>query len=163
MNRWLVTCWLLAILGLAFAPCARQAAGAQVDLTAYEAGCQVKVQHDGDAINVSWPAADGKSESLVLDISGSRPLIRRLGPLADVDPAWWLTVGERRLAPEKPPEQKWEVFFDNPHQRPHEVFASQLDLKQVRVTGQGSRATISLGTLTIGPFAGTLDFTFYAG
>jgi hypothetical protein len=153
----------LAALGFSFAPRICQAAGVQVDLTAYDAGCQVKVQHNGDLINVSWPAAGGKSETLVLDISGSGPLIRRLGPLADVDPAWWLTVGERRLAPEKPPEQKWEVFFDNPHQRPHEVFASKLDIAQVRVAGKDSRATISVGTLTIGPFTGLLEFSFYAG
>ena len=148
------------------------AAEVAVDFSGYDKACAVQVLHGEGKLVASWPNADGRTAFLCLDISGHAPLIRDLGvpeasgnqpTLRHVDPAWFLTVGERRLAPEKPPEQKWEVFFDNPHQRPHEVFASKLDLNQVRVTGKGSRATVSIDTLTIGPFAGSLEFTFYAG
>jgi hypothetical protein len=149
-------------------------AAAPIDQTGYDKNCTVHVSSGGNAINVEWPM-DGGSGRVRLDVSGNGPLIdglrvltglvRELPPpiLSNFDPVWFLTVGERRLAPEKPPEQKWEVFFDNPHQRPHDVFASKLELKQVRVTGTGSRATVSIDTLTIGPFTGSLEFTFYAG
>ena len=147
-----------------------------VDLTGYDADCDVRIGNHGLlGVTVSWRTPGGQGRAW-LDPSGDRPVIRYLGIidrprsekldtsiLADCDPVWFLTVGERRLAPEKPPEQKWEVFFDNPHQRPHEVFASKLDIKQVRVVGKGSRATVSIDTLTIGPFSGSVEFTFYAG
>ena len=147
-----------------------------VDLSGYDRSCAVRIKHGTmgglEMIGATWPDGNGHTAGLSLDVTGKAGLIREFGLLevagnrpilSNVDPAYFLTVGERRLAPEKPPEQKWEVFFDNPHQRPHEVFASQLDLQQVRVTGRGSRATISIDQLTIGPFSGSLDFTFYAG
>ncbi|MCI0361509.1 MAG: hypothetical protein L0211_23750 [Planctomycetaceae bacterium] len=144
-----------------------------VDVTGYDKACTIRIGHDGKGlVGANWPAGNGLTASLALDVTGQAGLVREFGLLevagnrpilSNVDPTWFLTTGERRLAPEKPPEQKWEVFFDNPHQRPHKVFASQLDLKQVRVTGKGSRAKISINTLTIGPFSGSLEFTFYAG
>jgi hypothetical protein len=143
-----------------------------VDLSAYAEDCAVRVLKGEHHLLIYWPVAGDKTGYCSLELSRGEPLIedigihRRLKPkptLHDVDPTWLLTVGERRLAPEKPPEQKWEVFFDSPHQRPHEVFASKLDIQQVRVTGAGSRATIGIDTLTIGPFAGSLELTFYAG
>jgi hypothetical protein len=163
-----VGCFALGIARCAFAQ-------TPVDWTGYDRSCAVRIERgleDGDGVmHAIWPTGDGKTAVLELDITGTAALIRGLGFVkpgpnpslfSRTSPTWLLTVGERRLAPEKPPEQKWEVFFDNPHQRPHEVFASTLDLKQVRVTGSGSRATISFDSLTIGPFSGTLELTFYA-
>src|SRR5205807_3532452 len=83
--------------------------------------------------------------------------------LTAVDPIWFVTVGERRAADEKAPDQQWEVFFDNPAKRPHETFTSKLDLKRARVTGSGKRATVSIDELTAGPFAGSVELTFYSG
>jgi hypothetical protein len=157
------------------------AAEVAVDFAGYNKACAVRVTPGReDELGVVWPAGDNATGLLSLDLLASdsetlrkiRPLIRELSiaqgekstpVLAAEDPVWLLTVGERRLAPEKPPEQKWEVFFDNPHQRPHEVHPSKLDIKQVRVSGKGSRATVSIDTLSIGPYSGSLEFTFYAG
>ncbi len=173
IRREFILIWLVGCVMLGHAPSA--SAQTSVDWTGYDKSCAVRIERgleDGDGVmHAIWPAGDGKTAGLELDITGKAALIRGLGfvnpgrnppLLSRTDPTWFLTVGERRLAPEKPPEQKWEVFFDNPHQRPHEVFESKLDLKQVRVSGARSRATISLDALTIGPFSGTLEFTFYA-
>ena len=57
----------------------------------------------------------------------------------------------------------FNVFFDTPATRPFQTYRSQLDLKRVRVASQGQRATISIGDVTIGPFAGELRLTLYRG
>src|SRR5262245_49156713 len=122
---------------------------APVNLIGYDRTSSVRIEvntKDG-IIPITWPAGNGSTATLSLDFPGRSPLIRELcmlnaagirPVLGDVDPTWFLTVGERRLAPEKPSDQKWEVFFDSPHQRPHQVFDSKLELKQVRVEGKGS-------------------------
>lgn len=124
----------------------------------------MKIEPDGDELRVVWPLSEVETGELVLDFSGRGPLIRkmtaRMGTrpaspiLTHVDPAWYLTVGSRRLAAEKPPEQQWEVFFDNPHQRPHETHVSKLAIGKVRVTGKDKRAVIAIDGLAVGPFAG---------
>lgn len=144
-----------------------------VDQSAYKNDCEVKIAREADRLTVTWPIAEGKSGEMVLDFSGSKPLIERIATrrgdeesatiLSAVDPAVFLTVGSREMPAGKPPEQKWEVFFDNPHRRPHEVHASSLKPERVQIAGQGSRATISVQPLTIGPFRGALELSFYAG
>ena len=57
----------------------------------------------------------------------------------------------------------FNVFFDTPANRPFQAYRSKLELKQVRVTSQGHRATVAIGELTIGPFTGELRFTVYPG
>ena len=57
----------------------------------------------------------------------------------------------------------FNVFFDSPAQRPFQTHRSKLDLKRVRVSSQGHRATVAVGDLTIGPFAGEWQLTFYRG
>jgi hypothetical protein len=54
------------------------------------------------------------------------------------------------------------VFFDNPHRRPHETFGSKLEIAKARVSGKGKRATVAVDGLSIGPFAGSVEFLFYA-
>src|SRR5205807_1935822 len=57
----------------------------------------------------------------------------------------------------------FNTFFDAPAKRPHKAYKARLDLKSARVVGGGPRATIILGDLSAGPFAGTLQVTAYAG
>ncbi len=57
----------------------------------------------------------------------------------------------------------FNVFFDTPANRPFQAYRSKLELKRVRVTSQGDRATVAIGDLTIGPFTGELRFTVYPG
>lgn len=149
-----------------------------IDLAGYDAQCEVRVAGWNGNLRLTWPIADGEEGEATLDLSGTQPLVQRLAVrkpaagnettaaaeiLGAVDPVWFLTVGERRPAADKPPDQQWEVFFDNPHQRPHETFTSKLAISKATVTGKGSRATVAVDGLTIGPFQGAIELTFYAG
>src|SRR6185295_12776272 len=51
----------------------------------------------------------------------------------------------------------------SPAKRPHQTHLSRLDLKRVRVSSAGRRATVAAGDLTLGPFSGELELTVYAG
>lgn len=165
-----LTAILAILLTAGFAT--RALADTPIDLSAYRADGEVKVEGWNGQLRIAWPMEGEERGVVTLDLSGMGPLVKsiatRIGDaeaaeiLKDVDPQWWLTVGERRPAAEKPPEQKWEVFFDNPHLRPHETFASKLAITKARVTGSGKRATVAIEGLTIGPFAGLVELTFYA-
>lgn len=144
-----------------------------IDFAAYTPDCAVKVEGWNGNLRLAWPAADKETAVLTLDMTGQRPLIEQLAIrndgqeaepiLTNVDPVWFLTVGERRANDEKSPEQKWETFFDNPHKRPHETFTSKFTPRQARVIGSGQRCKVVIDDLTIGPFTGSLEFTCYAG
>jgi hypothetical protein len=111
----------------------------------------------------------------MLDLRPGKPLIRSLGiaagakdeatPLLEnVEPVTFLTVGIRSAPEGRPPEMPvWNVFFDKPASRPYQTHRSRLDLKRMAVTGRGSRATVTISELTIGPFAGELSISLYAG
>ncbi len=162
---------LLSALVLSWATPA--AAEVAVDQSEYHANCQVKLALVGDRLSVTWPIADGLTGNVVLDLSGTKPLIERIAThheghepatlVAAVDPAYFLTIGSRERNPGTPPDHKWQVFFDNPHRRPHQVHASSLKCERVRISGSGSRAVVAIEPLTIGPFSGALELSFYAG
>lgn len=144
-----------------------------IDLRGYFADCEVKVEGYNGQLRVAWPIQPHLAGELALDLTGQGPLIRHFAlrsgeseptvVLRQLDPIWRLTVGTRRPAVEKPPEQKWEVFFDNPHQRPHETYLAQFRPEAATVSGRGKRAVIRVGTLVAGPFSGAIEFSFYAG
>jgi hypothetical protein len=161
---------VLAMLVLA----SQSAAELTIDQAAYRDDCQVRVTRDVDRLSVAWPITNDESGEIVLELSGAKPLIERIGTrrgagdaatiLSAADPAVFLTVGSREIPAGKPPDQKWEVFFDNPHRRPHEVHRSSLKCERVRIAGRGSRATVTIEPLTIFPFfEGALEISFYAG
>ena len=144
-----------------------------IDLAEYDAKCAVRLEGWNGNLRLAWPIAEGEEGVAVLDLGGEKPLIQSLGVrqgggepaeiLANVDPTWFVTVGERKPPADKPPEHFWEVFFDNPHQRPHETHASKLKTTEAKVAGKGQRATVTIPGLTIGPFQGAIELTFYAG
>jgi hypothetical protein len=170
---WNGPAWLPVAVVLALAP-AGVAADVAVDLSGYDPGCGVSVRRDGDRLRVGWPMAGGEAGVLVLDLRDGHPLFASLGivregeaetPLLEgVDPATFLTVGTRVAPPGRPPAMSpFNTFFDNPARRPHRTHRSRLDLKEVRVTGAGRRATIAVGDLTIGSFSGRWEITVYPG
>ncbi len=151
-------------------------AGAEVpvDMSGYRAGPGVTVRREGDTIAVAWPTERGESGRLVLDLRAGAPLIGRMGLaggsgeeitiLKGVDPLTTVTVGTRVGTNDRPPGMSaFNTFFDAPAKRPHQTYKAKLDLKRAGVTGGGPRATVVLGDLSAGPFAGTLQFTVYAG
>jgi hypothetical protein len=156
---------------LAIAAIAR--AETPIDLSSYRADCEVQIEAWNGHMRAIWPVGNGETAEVTFDMSGDRPLIEQMALrkesaehstiLTGVDPVFFLTVGERRAADEKSPEQKWEVFFDNPQQRPHETFTSKLAIKTAKVTGSGKRASLFIDDLSVGPFSGTVELSFYAG
>ena len=149
-----------------------------VDLTHYAKECGVMVRRDGEKLTVRWPMGEAGAKewgSLTLDLGGGKALIESAGIAADakadavallhrVEPVTYFTVGSREAPRDQPPHLGvWQVFFDKPANRPHRTHMSRLDLKKVSVASEGRRATIAIDELTIGPFTGELDLTFYAG
>jgi hypothetical protein len=162
---WLIACVIAISCGAARGEVA-------VDLSGYSRGCGVRVERENDRLAVAWPIAKDELGYLSLNLTSGEPLIKELGVAVDngppplienADPAVFVTVGSREVPPGKPSEQAWQVFFDNPHRRPHKTYASSLDKQRVRVTSHHERAVVSVEKLTAGPFSGALEFTFFKG
>jgi hypothetical protein len=147
-----------------------------VDLSGYRPDCAVAVEHRDGRLSVAWelerPERDTDRGHLVLDLRPGRPLIQTMGIstpagpvsplLEDLEPTTDLLVGLRQAPTGRPPEMSvFNVFFDSPADRPFHVFRSKLDVKRVRVTSQGHRATVAIGDVAVGPFAGELQFTVH--
>jgi hypothetical protein len=143
-----------------------------VDISAYRNDSGVGVRHLDNEILISWPSEHGMG-FLRLDLQPGQPLIRSMGlfgedaksakPLVEgADPVSFLLVGSRQAPPNRPPDMSvFNAFFDAPATRLFQAYRSRLELKRVRVASQGSRTTIFIGDVTIGPFAGELRLTFY--
>lgn len=168
---------IAAVLLLAVAGFSASLYAAEVDLSGYRDDCQVRIAHQQNRLHIRWPLGDTKSGSetgsVTLDLSGAAPLVEQFAIgqgdaparpiITGVDPALFLTIGTRQMPSGKSPQQKWEVFFDNPHRRPHRTEASQFRLGPIHVAGSGSRATVTLDGLSVGPFAGAWELSFFAG
>lgn len=162
---------LFTTIGLASRPAAAEPT---IDLSAYHPQCGITVKYADNRLRVAWPAADGMAH-LELDLRAGQPLIRTMGLsqgpgktvnalIENADPITFLLVGSRQAPLNRPPDMSvFNVFFDAPAMRPFDSFRSQLALKRVRVASEGSRATISIGDVTIGPFVGELRLTLYRG
>ncbi len=135
---------------------------------------RAEARRDGDRATLAWPIGGGESGRLTLDLRPGRPLFERLevldaaaGPatLAEgVDPAVFLVVGGRENPPPTPPGMSvFNVFFDNPAQRPHRAYASAFEGKDCRILGEGPRASVAVGPIVAGPFRGELVVTAFAG
>ncbi|HZL91920.1 MAG TPA: hypothetical protein VFB96_26350, partial [Pirellulaceae bacterium] len=169
--KGLVTAWL-AILSR---PLSAVETTVSVDLSKYDRDCQVTVRHKEERLQIDWPMEAGQLGRLVLDLRPGQPLIESLAVASDaandstpllqhVDPVTFLTVGIRSAPEGRPSEMPiWNVFFDKPASRPYQTHRSQLDLRRVAVASRGGRASVTIGDLSIGPFAGELVISLYVG
>jgi hypothetical protein len=147
-----------------------------IDLSGYRAESGVSVQHKDARLHIAWelerPSHPSVRGHVVLDLRPGRALIELMGisvgtgpisPLLEnLDPTTYLLVGSRQAPAGRPPGMSvFNVFFDTPANRPFQAFRSKLELKRVRVTSQGHRAMVAIGEVTIGPFAGELQFTIH--
>ena len=147
----------------------------QVDIARYSTNCGVVVKVNASFLDIAWPMTDGEFGRMTLALRTGEPLIQTLGyskspedlaqpVLTNLQPVFFMTVGTRAAPPGRPPTMsKWNVFFDRPFKRPHQSFASALELKRVAVSSEGRRASVTMGELNIGKFRGELQFTWYAG
>jgi hypothetical protein len=146
-----------------------------VDTTRYSPDCGVEVYQSGPLLQVSWPMEEGEIGRVTFHLEPGRPLLENLGVglastsvfapmLRGVDVAHFVTVGTRFAPPGRPEGMsKWNTFFDKVDKRPFQTHRAELTKRRVFVTSEGRRATVAVGDLTAGPFAGRLEFRFYPG
>ncbi|MGC8643117.1 MAG: hypothetical protein ACP5XB_24930 [Isosphaeraceae bacterium] len=147
----------------------------QVDLTRYDPACGVTVKAQNEQLDLDWPLGRDETGRLVIDLRAGSPLFREISiaakksapfqqVLEGIDPTAFVVVGERKAPVGRPPEMsEFNVFFDSPANRPFRAYRSHLEPKQARVSSQGQRATVTIGELTAGPFAGDWQITVFAG
>jgi hypothetical protein len=150
-------------------------AAVPVDVTDHIPQSRIKIESKDNTLRLQWQTGPRATGQLVINTSGRGRLIRSLGIaeskgrddlqfvslLSEVDPSLQLTIGSRVGPPDKPVEAKWQVFFDNPHKRPHESFVGKLDVKKIRMRSSATRATVSIDSIEAGPFRGSLEITLY--
>jgi hypothetical protein len=169
---------LAATLGSSILACGFVSASAReivVERSAFDAACGVAVQIDREQLTLEWPLPGDEIGRVVLDLRAGKPHFASMAVagkrgepfqilMENVDPVTFLTVGQRRGTVGRPPGMSdFNEFFDSPATRPFQCHASRLDLKKVRVSSHGRRATVSLGELSAGPFKGEWQITVYPG
>jgi hypothetical protein len=165
-----VACSILA--GGSALACAREII---IDRSGYDPACGVAIQTDKEKITVEWPVEKDETCQVIFDVREGKPLIDSMAIAANrrepfrtivhnVEPVAFLTVGKRQGTVGRPPGMSdFNEFFDSPASRPFQSHRSRLDLSKIRVFSQGRRATVTLGDLTAGPFAGQWQITVYPG
>jgi hypothetical protein len=151
------------------------ARGIVVDRSAYDPACGVSVEIADQKVTLRWPLGDGEIGQLVVDLGERKPLFESLAiavrqgepfrpVLTRVDPVLFLVVGQRQGTTGRPPGMsEFNEFFDSPASRPFRAHRLSLDLKRARVFSHGRRATLALGELSAGSFAGDWHLTVYPG
>ncbi len=140
-------------------------AGVPVDLTGVgdpAAGSTVVVA--GADLRLVWPLSPTANGEIVFNLrpAASQPLIAQIGIdgttlVRGVDPATFLTVGERNLRD----PAGWMAFFDNPGLRSYRTFAAVLNKTAVRVTTEGARTRVQVDEITAGAFRGRLELSVF--
>ncbi|MBV9744259.1 MAG: hypothetical protein JO099_10880 [Acidobacteriia bacterium] len=116
-----------------------------------------------DAITVEWPDGSGRTWQAVFSRDPEKPLITRIGfagrepVVRDAAPVYDGEFGRRRGG--------WDEFFDNPYQAPEGTRRNpgSLQLTAGRARNFGGRLELSFDTFRMGPFQGSIAFTFYPG
>ncbi len=150
---------VLALLGVGCTAMADTAV--PVDSSAYRAG-RVVANVSDSAVEVTWRDAADQEWHATFRRDPAKPLIEsvRAGDrpvLRDVRPYLTVETGIRRKG--------WNAFFDHPPEHPEgtSAFVGRLALDRIRLESIGDRLRVHCGTLTAGPFTGTLVYTFFAG
>ena len=157
---------LLLVLGCA----ASAPAATKADFTNYSKQSGVAVSQNGAQLRARWPMDAGEIGVLTINLTPDQPLFGEMSiapsatgkatpVLTNLDPQMILTVGTRDLKNPDP----WVVFFDSPHKRPYETYIAQLARTSARVESAGKSATMVIGGLSAGPFAGELRVSLYPG
>lgn len=120
-------------------------------------------------LTVSWPAGNGVTGRMVIDLDRAAPLFSsiQLGKgtafqeiAADLDPAFVLTIGKRTLSAES---GGWDVFFDRVPRKPYRSYAVSIDKRNAEVTTNGQRTVVRIAGAGADRFSGALEVTFYHG
>lgn len=151
------------------------AAPLNCNLDQYRPQPGLEANMEADTLVVRWDGEPGQKLRAQFGITNGVPVVRELaiqpeaGPWTvlarDLIPEFRVTIGIRRTNHGLPEENRWDVFWDTPLNRPSEVrrFAASFHADRCEVKTDGARLEISFSGLEMGVFAGRLQFTVYRG
>jgi hypothetical protein len=148
----------LAVRGLP-RPAVFNAPNAIVDRTGVTPG-PISVDSDKDSVTVHWPDEKGRQWTAVFALRPSAPLITAISVdgnaiVRNAQPYYQVNIGKRRGG--------WDEFFDNPTSSPEgtRTFRGNFIPKTARAVTTGNRVELIFDGLTMGPFTGSIRYTFY--
>jgi hypothetical protein len=166
MGRAVVVFVGLVVLGPSCARgrSARPAVPPIIDMSAVDPAALVQVTQEAGALRATWPAGDGRTASLTLDVAGG-PLVREIAIAPAIgaaprvvaralSPRFEITTGSRAGT--------GNVFFDSPADRPSTRALAALPVAQAHAMAHGSRATLTLSPLRADAWTGELAVHLYA-
>jgi hypothetical protein len=168
-------CSLSCILIWTLGGPALSAATLTCDLAQYRPIPGLAAEVGADDLTVQWDGESGQKLRARFGIRDGVPTVRELAiqtpggnwnVLArELTPEFGVTTGIRRTNHGLPEENRWDVFWDTPLNRPGDVrrFSSSFHADRCAVRTDGVRLEISFPGLEIGIFAGSLQFTVYRG
>jgi hypothetical protein len=175
LSRSLTRSCLTGIVLFTLSSAVLNAAPLRCDLAQYQPLTGLAARVEMDDLVVEW---DGESDQKLrarFAVRDGIPLVRELAiqPRAgawrvlarDLTPEFRVTTGIRRTNHGLPEENRWDVFWDTPLNRPADVrrFAASFQADRCEVKTDGGRLEISFPGLQMGIFAGRLQYTVYRG
>jgi len=139
-----------------------------VDLAGYNSKSGTTVSATNDLLHITWPTGNNEQAKLVLNFAKGGALFQSMqlsekgkfaAIAAQLDPAFILTIGKRDLVS----QNGWNIFFDKTAYLPHTSYVVQLNKQHAKVTSDGTRTCISIGTVSAAHFTGDLEITIYKG
>jgi len=127
------------------------------------------VQAKQKELVVTWPAGNGTTGKMILNLAQDKPLFTSLqlgnnGTFKEItsnlDPAFVLRVGSRTLSPSS---GGWDVFFDRVPTRPYTTNAVKFNKRNATVRTDGIQTIVSIAEVESTIFKGTLEITTYNG
>jgi len=124
---------------------------------------------------VQWEGESGQNFRAKLGIQDGVPIVRELAvqPASGswrvlargLTPEFGVTTGVRRTNHGLSEENRWDVFWDTPLNRPGDIrrFTASFHADRCAVKTDGARLEINFPGLAMGVFAGSLQFTVYRG
>ncbi len=137
------------------------APNAVLDRSALKTG-PITVESDPESVTVGWPDEKGRKWSAIFALKPSAPLLTAISVdgksiVRHAQPYYRLTTGKRRGGRDE--------FFDIPVAHPDgtRAFHGLFVPKSVRAVTIGNRVELIFDGLTMGPFAGSIRYTFFPG
>src|SRR5262245_2845943 len=151
------------------------AANLNCDLSQYQRLPGLTANVEMEALSVQWDGDSGQKLRAQFTIREGIPTVQELAfqPAAgswqilarNLTPEFGVTTGIRRTNHGLSEENRWDVFWDTPLNRPSEVrrFAASFHSDRCPVKTDGARLEINFPGLEMGIFSGSVRFTVYRG
>jgi hypothetical protein len=145
----------------AFTPSIAGAQNVSIDTSGVRPG-PIAVTSTANAVTVTWPDETGQTWRAVFSLDPSRALITSIGSgstavINDARAFYQGEMGKRRGG--------WYAFFDDPTTHPDGTRHVQgnFSLRSAQAKTIGDRVELIFDGMSMGSFAGSLNYTFYPG